>query len=300
MWLSSPHLGSEERRLVDDAFESNWIAPLGPHVDQFEREIAAIAGVDAAAAVSSGTAALHLALVLEGVGAGDFVFCPDLTFVASVNPVLYQGATPVLIDCEPDSWNMSPSALESALRDSEANGRLPKAIVVANIYGQQADMRRIMPLANDYGVPVIEDAAESLGATYENRPSGSFGKCGVFSFNGNKIITTSGGGMLVSDDEELISKARFLATQAKDEAPYYLHSQIGYNYRMSNILAAIGRGQLKVLRERVAARRAVYDMYWSSLSDLPGVRWIDEPAGFVRNALAERDALVSSGVVGYS
>lgn len=277
VWLSSPHMGKDELRYVHEAFETNWIAPLGPNVDAFEREIAAEAGVEHAAAVSSGTAALHLALVTAGVGQDDFVFCPDFTFVATVNPVLYQGATPVLIDSEPNGWNMSAQALERALRDYASRDALPKAIIVANIYGQQADMDAIMPLAEQFSVPVIEDAAESLGATYRGRPSGSFGSCGVYSFNGNKIITTSGGGMLVSDDGELIQRARFLSTQAKETAPYYLHQDVGFNYRMSNVLAGIGRGQLRVLHERVSRRREINDEYRTAFANLPGISWMNDP-----------------------
>lgn len=277
VWLSSPHMGKDELRYVHEAFETNWIAPLGPNVDAFEREIAAEVGVEHAAALSSGTAALHLALVTTGVGKGDIVFCPDFTFVATVNPVLYQGATPVLIDSEPNSWNMSADALERALHEYATRDVLPKAIIIANIYGQQAEMDAIMPVAEQFSVPVIEDAAESLGASYKGRASGSFGACGVFSFNGNKIITTSGGGMLVSEDGELIQRARFLSTQAKETAPYYLHHDLGYNYRMSNVLAGIGRGQLSVLHDRVARRREINDEYRAAFADLPGISWMKDP-----------------------
>ncbi len=275
--LSTPHMGDNEMTFVEEAFRTNWIAPLGPNVDAFEKEIARIAGVGHAAAVSSGTAALHLALILLGVGRGDLVFCSTFTFAASANPIAYQGADPVFIDAEPESWNMSPRALERAFEAARAAGRMPKAVMVVNLYGQSADMDPILELCDEYGVPVIEDAAESLGATYKGKPSGSFGKLAAFSFNGNKIITTSGGGMLVSDDEALIGKARFLSTQARDPAPHYEHSQIGYNYRMSNILAGVGRGQLQVLAERVAARRAVFDAYVEGLSEVEGLTWMPEP-----------------------
>lgn len=275
--LSTPHMGDTEMTFVEEAFRTNWIAPLGPNVDAFEKDIARIAGVSHAAALSSGTAALHLALVLLDVGPGDRVFCSSFTFAASANPIRYQGAEPVFIDAEAESWNMSPRALERALDQAKAIGRLPKAVMVVNLYGQSADMDPIMALCDAYGVPMIEDAAESLGATYKGKPSGSFGTLAGFSFNGNKIITTSGGGMLVSNDADLIARARFLSTQARDPAPHYEHSVIGYNYRMSNILAGVGRGQLQVLGERVAARRAVFDAYVEGLADVPGIDWMPEP-----------------------
>jgi len=274
--LSTPHLGEYEMGFVEEAFRTNWIAPLGPNVDAFEREVASHVGVGHAAAVSSGTAALHLALHLLGTKPGDTVFCSSLTFVASANPILYMGAVPVFIDSEPQSWNMSPQALARALADAGKKGKLPRAVVVVNLYGQSADMDALLALCDQYGVPVVEDAAESLGATYKGRQSGTFGRLGVFSFNGNKIITTSGGGMLVSDDAALIERARFLATQARDPSPWYEHSEIGYNYRMSNILAGVGRGQLRVLEERVEARRAIYKRYVNALRDLQPVRWMPE------------------------
>lgn len=275
--LSTPHIGSAEREFVDEAFRTNWIAPLGPNVDAFERELAEMVGVKHAAALSSGTAAIHLALILMGVGRGDRVFCSSLTFVASANPIVYQGAEPVFIDSDPESWNMSPQALERALSTSVKEGWLPKAVVVVNLYGQSADMDRLLAICSKYDVPMLEDAAESLGATYKGKASGTFGKMGVFSFNGNKIITTSGGGMLVSDDPLLIDKARFLATQARDPAAHYEHTEIGYNYRMSNILAGVGRGQLKVLNSRVEARRAVFKAYQDAFADVPEIGWMPEP-----------------------
>lgn len=276
--LSTPHLGEFEREFVEDAFRTNWIAPLGPHVDAFERELAAEVGAQHAAAVSSGTAAIHLSLRLLNVGPGDTVFCSALTFVATANPIVYQGAEPVFIDSEPSSWNMSPLALERALVDAKAAGRLPKAAIIVNLYGQSADMDPLLELCNAYGVPVVEDAAESLGATYKGRPSGSMGRIGIFSFNGNKIITTSGGGMLVSDDESLIKRARFLSTQAREPVAHYEHTTIGYNYRMSNILAGVGRGQLRVLRDRVEARRRVFDRYREGLKDIAAIEWMSEPS----------------------
>ena len=274
--LSTPHLGEWEMGYVEEAFRTNWVAPLGPNVDAFERELAQYVGIGHAAALSSGTAALHLAMRLLDVRPGDTVFCPSLTFVASANPILYQGAQPVFIDSEPQSWNLSPQALERALRDAAQRGQLPKAVVVVNLYGQSADMVPIIKLCEQYEVPIIEDAAESLGATYQGKYSGTFGHLGVFSFNGNKIITTSGGGMLVSEDGELIEKARFLATQARDTAAWYQHSEVGYNYRMSNILAGIGRGQLKVLEARVAARRSVFQRYLEGLGHIPALQWMPE------------------------
>lgn len=275
--LSTPHMGEAELDFIEEAFRTNWIAPLGPNVDAFEREVAALVGVGHAAAVSSGTAALHLAMVLLDVGPGDRVFCSTLTFAASANPIVYQGASPVFIDSEPSSWNMSPVALERAFEKARAEGWLPKAVIVVNLYGQSADIDPISAICRAYGVPIVEDAAESLGATYKGKPSGSFGKLIIFSFNGNKIITTSGGGMLLSDDQELISRARFLATQARDPAPHYEHSTVGYNYRLSNILAGVGRGQLTVLASRVEARRAVFERYRQGLADIEEIEWMPEP-----------------------
>ena len=280
IWLSSPHLGDEEVAFVDEAFKTNWIAPLGPNVDGFERELAAHVGIGHAAALSSGTAALHLGLVLLGVKAGDTVFCSSLTFVASCNPILYCGATPVFIDAEPETWNMSPAALERAFEAARREGRLPRCVVLVNLYGQSADMGALLPICERYGVPVLEDAAESLGGHYQGRSSGTFGRIGVYSFNGNKIITTSGGGMLVSDDADLVARARKLSTQARDPAPHYQHSEVGFNYRMSNVLAGIGRGQLRVLDQRVAQRRRVFERYQQALADLPEIKWMPEPPGF--------------------
>lgn len=280
--LSTPHLGQGERGFVDDAFRTNWIAPLGPNVDAFEAELAEHVGVGHAAALSSGTAAIHLALDLLGVGPGDEVFCSSLTFVATANPVLYLGARPIFIDSEPDTWNMSVNALERAFEDALRRGRMPKAVVVVNLYGQSADMEPILALCNRHDVPVVEDAAESLGATYRGRASGTLGRIGIYSFNGNKIITTSGGGMLVSDDGELVARARFLSTQGREPAPWYLHRHMAYNYRMSNILAGVGRGQLQVLEERVTARRRIFERYRTLLADIPGLGWMPE-ANFGRS-----------------
>lgn len=275
--LSTPHMGDAELEFVAEAFRTNWIAPLGPNVDGFETELAATVGAKHAVALSSGTAAIHIALRLLDVGVGDVVFCSTLTFIASISPAIYQGARPVFIDSEPESWNMSPSALERALDAAKAAGQLPKAVIVVSLYGQSADMDPIMELCDRFGVPIIEDAAESLGARYRGRASGTFGKVGIYSFNGNKILTTSGGGMLVTDSADFADRARFLATQARDPAPHYQHSIIGYNYRMSNILAGVGRGQLKVLAERVASRRRVFETYQTALADIDWLQWMPEP-----------------------
>ncbi len=276
VYLSSPHMSGGEKRYIEEAFATNWIAPLGPHVDAFEREVASFCHSAGAVAVSSGTAAIHLALKLAGVGPGDEVLCSTLTFIASVNPILYQGAIPVFVDSDQTSWNMSPEALKLALEKRTAAGKLPKAAVVVNLYGQSAEYSEIKYLCDEYGVLLIEDAAESMGATYQGQPSGTFGKFGIFSFNGNKIITTSGGGMLISDDLEALTKARFYATQAREPRGFYHHQEIGYNYRMSNILAGIGRGQLKVLPKRVAARRAVYERYAEAFSKTVGLEFMPE------------------------
>ena len=276
IYLSSPHMGWEELELVKEAFATNWIAPLGPHVDAFERELAERAGTRHAAALSSGTAALHLALRGLGIQRGDEVLCSTLTFSASVNPVLYEGGVPVFVDSEERSWNMDPARLAEALDDAKRRGRKPKAVILVHLYGQSADLDPILALCREHDVPLIEDAAEALGATYKGRPPGAFGYCGIHSFNGNKIITTSGGGALVSDDEKLIAKARFWATQARDPAPHYQHSEVGFNYRMSNVLAAIGRGQLRVLDQRVEARRRNCAFYQAAFKDLPGVTFMPE------------------------
>jgi dTDP-4-amino-4,6-dideoxygalactose transaminase len=276
IYLSPPHMGGEEEGLVRDAFASNWIAPLGPHVDAFEREFCEAVGASHAVALSSGTAALHLALQLVGVRPGDEVFVSTFTFVASVNPIRYLGARPVFIDCDSESWNMDPALLREALQDAAGAGRLPRAIVVAHLYGQTANLDPIADAAEEYGVPLIEDAAEALGATYRNVPPGTVGRFGIFSFNGNKIITTSGGGMLIGRYPAEIEHARKLASQAREDAPHYEHAEIGYNYRLSNVLAAIGRGQLRTLEERVRARRSNFDLYGKGLAGLPGIQFMPE------------------------
>jgi len=268
IWLSSPHIGGSEQKYVQEAFDLNWIAPLGPHVNGFEEDLQNYTGMAHAAALSSGTGALHLALILLGVQPGDEVICQSLTFSASANPIAYQGAIPVYVESERGTWNMDPGFLEQAIRARLENGKKPKAIIAVHLYGMPARMEEILDIAAKYDIPVIEDAAEALGSDINGKKCGSFGVMNVLSFNGNKVITTSGGGALLSDDRETIEKTRFLATQARDPAPHYQHSQIGYNYRLSNVLAAIGRGQMEVLDERVKARRANCERYRSYFNDL--------------------------------
>jgi len=278
IWLSSPHMGGKEFSYVQQAFETNWIAPLGPNVDGFEQDIAAFLGDNThAAALSSGTAALHLALIILGVTRGDEVICQSMTFSASANPIVYQGAVPVFVDSEPDTWNMSPEFLELAIQDRIEKGRKPKAIIVVHLYGMPAQMDKIMEIAAAYEIPVIEDAAEALGSTYKGQKLGTFGDLSILSFNGNKIITTSGGGALLSHNQEWIRKARFLATQARDNAPHYEHSHVGYNYRMSNICAGIGRGQMEVLPLRIYQRRRNFMLYKKLLSVIMPLEFQEEP-----------------------
>ena len=276
IYLSAPHMSGLEAEYVAEAFATNWIAPVGPHVNAFEQEFATLVGVPHAAALSSGTAALHLALLLTGVGPGDEVIVSTLTFSASANPIAYLGGRPIFIDSEAASWNMDPGLLTETLRRKARQGQLPKAVVLVHLYGQSADIAPIQQACETYGVTLIEDAAEALGSTYHGRSPGTFGKAGIYSFNGNKIITTSGGGMLVSHDAAFIAHARKLATQARDDAPHYQHSEIGYNYRLSNVLAGIGRGQLRVLEERVQARRRVFAYYQETLGHLPGIAFMPE------------------------
>lgn len=278
IWLSSPHMGTQEKTFVNEAFDTNWVAPLGANVDGFEADLCQFTGISHTAVVSSGTAAIHLALILLGVEKDDIVLCQSFTFSASANPIVYQGATPVFIDSEKDTWNMDPRLTEEAIRYYIAKGKKPKAIIPVHLYGMPAKIEAIMQLAAQYEIPVIEDAAEALGSTCKGKPCGSFGDMGILSFNGNKIITTSSGGALISDKEEWIKKARFLATQARDAAPHYQHSQIGYNYRMSNVLAGIGRGQMMVLPDRVKQRRANFSFYQQALQDLPGISFQPEDA----------------------
>lgn len=302
IWLSPPHMSGYEQEFVKDAFESNWIAPLGPHVDAFERELAGYVGVSHAAALASGTAAIHLALLTLGVRAGDKVICSSFTFAGSVNPIRYCGAEPVLIDSEPDTWNMCPKLLEQAFATLARQGTAPKAVILVDLYGIPPKIERIADLCAHYQCPIIEDAAEALGSTYKGQRLGSFGQIGILSFNGNKIITTSGGGALLSNDERIVKAARFLSTQARDPAPHYEHSSLGYNYRMSNILAAVGRGQMKVLDERVAQRRRVHGWYRELLGNVPAIEFAplppdSEPNQWLTTVLlpdsAARDRIIS-------
>ena len=283
IWLSSPHMGSEEFKNVQEAFATNWISPAGPFITLFEEKLAAYCGTKAAAVVQSGTAAIHLALRILNIQQDDVVLCQSFTFVGSSNPILYQKASPVFIDSEKETWNICPLALEEAILACREKGQQPKAIIVVHLYGMPAKMPEIMALSHKYNIPVIEDAAEALGSIINGKACGSFGDFGVLSFNGNKIITTSGGGALLSNNSDAIAKARFLATQAKDNAPHYQHSEIGYNYRMSNVAAAIGVGQLTVLSERVAARRANHDFYQALLGEIKGVYFLPEPEGYFSN-----------------
>ena len=303
--LSVPHMGGSEAEYVRQAFESNWLPTVGPHIGAFECEFGRRAGLPAAA-LASGTAAIHLGLRLLGVGPQDEVFCSTLTFAASTNPICYLGAEPIFIDSERASWNMDPELLQAALRDRARAGRLPCAVVVVHLYGQCADMDSILDACSEYGVPVVEDAAEALGALYKGRPAGTLGEVGTFSFNGNKIITTTGGGMLVSPCSEWVEKARFWATQARDPGIAYTHSEIGHNYRMSNVLAGIGRGQLRVLADRVRARRAIAFRYRDAFAAIPGIEFMPQaPWGTHTNWLScfliderefgcTRDALIAA------
>jgi pyridoxal phosphate-dependent aminotransferase EpsN len=276
IYLSSPHMSGEELPLMQEAFASNWIAPLGPHVDAFEAEFCSMVSSPHAAALATGTAALHLSLRWLNLQPGDEVICSTLTFSASVNPILYERATPVFVDSDERSWNMDPALLADAIRTGIKRGKKPKAVVLVHLYGQSADIDPILAICNEYEIPLIEDAAEALGAVYKGRTPGTFGACGIYSFNGNKIITTSSGGMLVSSNKALVDKARFWATQARDPAPHYQHSEVGFNYRMSNVLAAIGRGQLRVLEDRVNARRRNCAYYQEALKDFPGLAFMPE------------------------
>ncbi|MGZ2371897.1 DegT/DnrJ/EryC1/StrS family aminotransferase [Ancylomarina sp. YFZ004] len=278
IWLSSPHMGGNEMKYVQEAYDTNWVAPLGPNVNEFENVLASYTNAGHASALSAGTAAIHLALILLGVKAGDEVIAQSFTFSATVNPISYLGATPVLVDSEEDTWNMCPRSLKAAIVDRIAKGTKPKAIIPVHLYGMPANMKDINAVANFYGIPVVEDAAEALGSSLAGKKMGSWGKFGVLSFNGNKIITTSGGGALLSEDKQLIEKSRFLATQARDAAPHYQHTHVGYNYRMSNILAGIGRGQMEVLEDRVNYRRKLNVWYRRWLKDVPGISFQSEPS----------------------
>ncbi|HEY3406229.1 MAG TPA: aminotransferase class I/II-fold pyridoxal phosphate-dependent enzyme [Ohtaekwangia sp.] len=276
IYLSPPHMGGDEIRFVQEAFDTNWVSPAGPHIDNFENELATYNGVPHCAALSSGTAAIHLALIILGVKQGDEVICSSFTFAGSCNPIVYQGATPVFVDADEETWNMDPILLEEAIVDRIKKGKRPKAIIVVHLYGMPALIDTIMQIARRYEIPVVEDAAEGLGATFRGQKLGSFGDIGIYSFNGNKIITTSGGGAMVSDRLDWIQQARFLATQARDAAPHYQHSVIGYNYRLSNISAAIGRGQLKVLDQRVSRRREIFNWYTDRFKEISSIEFQPE------------------------
>lgn len=279
IWLSSPHMGGGEMKYIQEAFDTNWIAPLGPNVDGFENDLEKYLGEDVkVAALSSGTAALHLALALLGVKAGDEVICQSMTFSASANPIIYQGATPVFIDSELATWNLSPEFLKNAIEDRIRKGKKPKAIIAVHLYGMPALIDEIVEISQHYEIPVIEDAAEALGSLYKNKRLGTFGDLAILSFNGNKIITTSGGGALVSNNDTWIREARFLSTQARDPAPHYQHSKIGYNYRISNVVAGIGRGQMEVLEQRVQQRRANFEFYKNRLGHIEDIKFLEEPA----------------------
>ncbi|MCD8101919.1 MAG: aminotransferase class I/II-fold pyridoxal phosphate-dependent enzyme [Alistipes sp.] len=279
IWLSLAHMGGGEQKFIQEAFDNNWVVPLGPNVDGFEQDIASYLGSGVeAVALSAGTAALHLGLVLLGVGPGDEVICQSFTFAASANPIRYQGATPVFVDSEETTWNMSPHYLEKAIADRISKGKKPKAIIAVHLYGMPADMDAINSIAARYGIPVLEDAAEALGSVYKGRKCGTLGEISALSFNGNKIITTSGGGALVTRNQDYIRQTKFLATQARDNAPHYQHSKIGYNYRMSNICAGIGRGQMEVLEEHVQRRREINTLYREELSGIAGIGVFDNPS----------------------
>lgn len=301
--LSMPHLSGQEARYVNEALETNWVAPLGPNVDAFERDMQAYTGAGATLATSSGTAAIHLALATLGVTTGDDVFCQSLTFIASTNPIRYVGARPVLIDSEEETWNMSPVALRRALIQAATRGRLPKAVIVVHLYGVAAQIEEIAAICEEYDVPLIEDAAESLGTRVNGRMTGTFGTFGIYSFNGNKIITTSGGGMLVANDPALIERAFYLGTQARQQVLHYEHTEVGYNYRMSNVTAGIGRGQLEVLDQRVDARRKIFDRYDRAFAPDSVTSQVEQPGTFANRWLsafllpggqAQRDAMIQT------
>lgn len=284
IYLSSPHMGGTEQDFVNEAFDTNWIAPVGPNVNGFEKDLAAYTGASHAAALSSGTAAIHLALIILGVEKDDEVLCSTFTFSATTNPILYQHATPIFVDSEADTWNMDPQALEDAIKDRISKGKKPKAVIAVHLYGMPSKMAELVEICDQYEIPLIEDAAEALGSSYNGKALGTFGVMGILSFNGNKIITTSGGGALLCDNKEFIEKAKFLATQARDEAPHYQHSHVGFNYRITNITAGIGRGQMQVIDDRVAARRNNFSKYESIFGEIDGVETgPSEPNGMISN-----------------
>jgi dTDP-4-amino-4,6-dideoxygalactose transaminase len=300
IWMSSPHMGGTEQQFVKEAFDTNWIAPLGPNVNGFEQDLELFLGEGShVAALSSGTAGIHLGLVLLGVQPGDEVLCQSMTFSATANPIKYLNATPIFVDSEADTWNMSPELLETAIKDRIAKGKKPKVIMPVHLYGMPAKMQEINIIANRYGIPVLEDAAEALGSSINGKRCGTFADISILSFNGNKIITTSGGGALVSATASVVQDARFLATQARDEAPHYQHSRVGYNYRMSNLCAGVGRGQMQVLADRIASRRAVYNQYTEVLGSKKGVSFCTEPEGYFSNRWLST-ILIDSEVAGAS
>ena len=283
IWLSPPHISENEKKYVDEAFEQNWIAPVGPHINKFEDELSKVSEGFDVAVLSSGTAAIHLALVLLGVKNDDYVICSSFTFSASVNPIVYLGASPIFIDSELDTWNMDPSLLEQAIVTQININKKPKAIILVHLYGYPSKTEEIISISKKYDIPLIEDAAEALGSKYKNQPLGTFGDIGIFSFNGNKIITTSSGGAIISKNKEFIKKAKFLATQAREDQPHYEHKEIGYNYRMSNVCAAIGLGQLEVLETRVVKRRYIHDYYKNQLSEIESIKFLNDIDGFYSN-----------------
>ena len=283
IWLSPPHMGGTELNYIREAFTTNWIAPLGPNVDGFEKDLSLYTNVTDTAVLISGTAAIHLALIILGVKSGDEVICQSFTFSASANPIAYLGATPIFIDSEPDTWNMDPNLLGEVVKSRISKGKKPKAIILVHLYGMPAKIDEIKLIADKYEIPLIEDAAEALGSRYKDKHAGTFGDMGILSFNGNKIITTSGGGALISNNEEFIKKARFLATQARDNASHYEHSEIGFNYRMSNVIAGIGRGQMEVIDDRVRAKRKNFELYRKELSKYDGIHFLEEPENCFSN-----------------
>jgi dTDP-4-amino-4,6-dideoxygalactose transaminase len=300
IYLSPPHMGGEELGFIQQAFDANWVSPAGPHIDAFEKSLAEYNGIAHCAALSSGTAAIHLALIILGVKSGDEVICSTFTFSGSCNPIMYVGATPVFIDSEPETWNMDPELLEEAIVDRIKKGRKPKAIVLVHLYGMPAKINELVSVSRKYEIPIVEDAAEALGSTYEGKKAGTFGDIGIYSFNGNKIITTSSGGAMVSENENWIKKARFLATQARDAAPHYQHSEVGYNYRLSNISAGIGLGQLKVIDERVRQRRANFDFYKAAIGLISGVAFQPEVLSAFSNRWLTTIVIDSAKVGGVS
>ena len=283
IWLSPPHISENEKKYVDEAFEQNWIAPVGPHINKFEDELSKVSEGFNVAVLSSGTAAIHLALVLLGVKNDDCVICSSFTFSASVNPIIYLGASPIFIDSEQDTWNMDPFLLEQAIVNQININKKPKAIILVHLYGYPSKIEEIISISKKYDIPIIEDAAEALGSKYKNQPLGTFGDIGIFSFNGNKIITTSSGGAILSKNKEFIKKAKFLSTQAREDQPHYEHKEIGYNYRMSNVCAAIGLGQLEVLKTRVVKRRYIHDFYKNKLSKIESIKFLNDIDGFYSN-----------------